>query len=200
MTSPTTTNCCPLCNHRRKDGCKPSRGGKGWLCLRSTSEELTGEDGVRYRRTKALRDQMGGLYLPAKERIPVRPDRPQPVTADHRLIHRLIWDNASEELGGRFRQKLTDAAIQDTYYSRYLSAEAIASIESKIEEGRILGVYNVDQMKASGFFWENRGMQGPRWRLKIPVGRVLSTFNLQGEFVGIRANPEVPLWVGGDLR
>ncbi len=195
MHSPTTTNRCPLCNHRRNDGCKASRDGQGWLCLRSTAEELTGEDGVRYRLTKALRDQMGGLYLPAKERTPVRPDKPQTVAADHRLIHQLIWETASEELGGRFRQKLTDAAIQDAYYSRYLSAEAIASIESKIEEGRLQGVYNVDQMKASGFFWENRGMQGPRWRLKIPVGRVLSTFNLQGEFVGIRANPEVPLWV-----
>jgi Domain of unknown function (DUF3854) len=194
MQSPTTTNCCPLCNHRRKDGCKPSRGGKGWLCLRSTAEELIGEDGVRYHRTKALRDQMGGLYLPAKdkERTTARQERAQP-TADHRLIHQLIWDTASEELGGRFRQKLTDAAIQDTYYSRYLSAEAIASIESKIEEGRIKGVYNVDQMNASGFFKINRGTAGPLWQLKIPVGRVLGIFNLQGEFVGIRANPEVPL-------
>jgi Domain of unknown function (DUF3854) len=198
IASPLNTYC-PLCNHRRNDGCKQSRDGQGWLCLRSTSEELTGEDGVRYLRTKALRDQMGGLYLPAKERIPVRPDRPQTVAADHRLIHRLIWDHASEELGGRFRQKLTDAAIQDTYYSRYLTTEAIASIESTIEKDRIQKdhprVYNVDQMEASGFFWENRGMQSPRWRLKIPVGRVLSTFNLQGEFIGIRANPEVPLWV-----
>jgi Domain of unknown function (DUF3854) len=198
MASPPTTYC-PLCNHRRNDGCKPSRDGQGWLCLRSTAGELTGEDGVHYRRTKALRDQRGGLYLPAKERIPARPDRPQPVDIDHRLIQRLIWDTASEELGGRFRQKLADSAIQDTYYSRYLSAEAIASIESKIEEDRLQKVhqrvYNVDQMEASGFFWRNRGMQGPRWRLKIPVGRVLSTFNLQGEFVGIRANPEVPLWV-----
>jgi Domain of unknown function (DUF3854) len=191
MHSPTTTNLCPLCNHRRKDGCKPSRGGKGWLCLRSTSEELTGEDGVRYLRTKALRDQMGGLYLPAKE--PAKSNKPQPLTADHRLIHHLIWDNASEELGGRFRQKLTDAAIQDTYYSRYLSADAIASIESKIEEGRVLGVYNADQMKASGFFKINRGTAGSLWQLKIPVGRVLGIFNLQGQFVGIRANPEVPL-------
>jgi Domain of unknown function (DUF3854) len=193
MHSPTTTNRCPLCNHRRNDGCKASRDGQGWLCLRSTAEELTGEDGVRYRLTKALRDQMGGLYLPAKERTPVRPDKPQTVIADHRLIHQLIWDNASEELGGRFRQKLADAAIQDTYYSRYLSAKAIVSIESKIEEGRILGVYNVDQIKASGFFKINRGTVGPLWQLKIPVGRVLGIFNLQGQFVGIRANPEVPL-------
>jgi Domain of unknown function (DUF3854) len=193
MHSPITTNRCPLCNHRRNDGCKPSRDGHGWLCLRSTAEELTGEDGVRYRRTKALRDQMGGLYLPAKERISVRPDRPQPVTADYRLIHRLIWDNASEELGGRFRQKLTDVAIQDAYYSRYLSAEAIASLERLVEHRLHIGVYNEAQVQASGFFQKNRGMEGPRWQLKIPVGRVLGIFNLEGQFVGIRANPEVPL-------
>jgi hypothetical protein len=195
MHSPTTTNRCPLCNHRRNDGCKQSRGGKGWLCLRSSAEELTGEDGVHYRRTKALRDQMGGLYLPAKERIPVRPDRPQTVTADHRLIHQLIWDTASEELLGRFGQKLADAAIQDTYYSRYLSAKAISSLDRLVEHRLHTGVYNEAQVQASGFFWKNRGMEGPRWQLKIPVGRVLGVFNLQGQFVGLRANPEVPLWI-----
>jgi hypothetical protein len=156
--SPPTANYCPLCNHRRKDSCKPSRDGQGWLCLRSSAEELTGEDGARYR-----------------------------------LIHRLIWDNASEELLGRFGQKLADAAIQDTYYSRYLTAEAIASLERLVEHRLYIGVYNAAQVQASGFFWKNRGMQGPRWRLKIPVGRVLGIFNLQGQFVGIRANPEIPL-------
>jgi Domain of unknown function (DUF3854) len=193
MHFPTTTNRCPLCNHRRNDGCKPSRDGQGWLCLRSSAEELPGEDGVHYRRTKALRDQMGGLYLPAKERIPASLDRPQPVAADHRLIHRLIWDNASEELGGRFPEKLAEAQIQDAYYSRYLSAEAIASLERLVEHRLHSGVYNEAQVQASGFFQKNRRMEGSRWQLKIPVGRVLGIFNLQGQFVGIRANPEVPL-------
>jgi Domain of unknown function (DUF3854) len=152
---------------------------------------LTGEDGVRYLRTKALRDQMGGLYLPAKE--PTKPNKAQPVTADHRLIHQLIWDTASEELLGRFGQKLADAAIQDTYYSRYLSAKAISSLDRLVEHRLHTGVYNEAQVQASGFFWKNRGMEGPRWQLKIPVGRVLGIFNLQGQFVGLRANPEVPL-------
>ncbi len=193
MHSSITTNRCPLCNHRRNDGCKPSRDAQGWLCLRSTAEELTGEDGVRYRRTKALRDGMGGLYLPVKERISAKPDKPQPVAADHRLIHRLIWDTASPEILGRFRQKLCDAAIQDAYYSRYLSAEAIASLERLVEHRLYLGIYGEAQVQASGFFQKNRAIEGPRWQLKIPVGRVLGIFNLQGQFVGIRANPEVPL-------
>jgi Domain of unknown function (DUF3854) len=193
MHSSTTTSRCPLCNHRRNDGCKPSRDGHGWLCLRSTAEELTGEDGVRYRRTKALRDQMGGLYLPAQERIPAKSDKPQPVAADHRLIHRLIWDTASPELVGRFRQKLSDAAIRDAYYSRYLSAEAISSLERLVEHRLHIGIYDEAQVQASGFFQKNRATEGPRWQLKIPVGRVLGIFNLQGQFVGLRANPEVPL-------
>ncbi len=193
MHSTSTTNRCPLCNHRRNDGCKPTREREGWLCLRSTAEELTGEDGIRYRRTKALRDQMGGLYLPAKERITTKLDSPQPVDIDYRLIHRLIWDTASPELLGRFPEKLAEAQIEDAYYSRYLSSEAISTLERLVEHRLRIGVYNEAQVQASGFFQKNRGIEGPRWQLRIPVGRVLGIFNLQGQFVGLRANPEVPL-------
>jgi Domain of unknown function (DUF3854) len=196
LISSPITNCCPLCNHRRNDGCKPSRDGHGWLCLRSTAEELTGEDGVRYLRTKDLRDQMGGLYLPArdKERTTARQKRAQP-TADHRLIHQLIWDTASEELGGRFAQKLRDAAIKDSYYCRYLSQEAIESIERLVEHRVTQGVFTQAQILISGHFRLNTGFEGHRFKLKIPIGRILAVHSLEGELVAIRANPEVPLWL-----
>ncbi|MGA7953873.1 MAG: DUF3854 domain-containing protein, partial [Gloeobacterales cyanobacterium] len=199
-------NPCPICN--KTDGCRIFEDSKVW-CLRSDAHtEASG-----YRNLGALRDGMGASFVPAsgldRNAIKDVPPTPKPLpvwkkgrrkhkpappwNGNHRAIHQFIWAQASPDLQGRFPKKLADAGIKDSYYCRYLSPEAIDSIERLIEHRVAQGVFTQAQVLASGYFRLNTGFEGRRFILNIPVGRILAVHDLEGELVAIRANPEVPL-------
>jgi hypothetical protein len=192
-------NPCPICN--KTDGCRIFEDQKIW-CLRSDAHTRA----PGYRNLGALRDGMGASFVPITETQPLPKAIPAwkrthkkfqkpsiPWQDGHRTIHQFLWEHAAPELKGRFPKKLSDAAITDSYYCRYLSQEAIESIERLVEHRVEQKVFTSAQVLASGYFRFNNGFEGRRFKLNIPPGRILAVHNLAGELVAIRANPEVPL-------
>ena len=179
-----------------------SREDQKIWCLRSDAQ--THAPG--YRNLGNLRDGMGASFVPIKDKQPVPKAVPAwkrthkkfqkpsiPWQDGHRTIHQFIWEHADPQLKGRFPKKLSDAAITDSYYCRYLSQEAIESIERLVEHRVERQIFTSAQVLASGYFRLNNGFEGRRFKLNIPPSRILAVHNLAGELVAIRANPEVPL-------
>ncbi len=107
-------------------------------------------------------------------------------------IHQLIWDRAATTLQGRFVDKLASVQINDTAYSRYLTAEAIEAIQEHVLQGLRTGTFTQDQVEASGFFRRNRGFIGSPLQFVLHPGRVIAYFDLSGNFALLRGNAEVP--------
>jgi Domain of unknown function (DUF3854) len=201
-------NPCPICF--KTDGCRifvsgrRSRENQKIWCLRSDANTRA----PGYRNLGNLRDGMGASFVPIKDTQPLPKTTPAwkrthkklqkpaaPWQDGHRTVHQFIWEHADPQLKGRFPKKLADAAITDSYYCRYLNQENIEAIERLVEHRVAQGVFAQAQVLASGYFRLNTGFEGRRFRLNIPVGRILAVHDLAGELVAIRANPEVPLWL-----
>ncbi len=184
---------CPICTEKKK-GCKVTDTGL-ILCLRANrNTQILG-----YRYIKDLQDGLGCMFVPedheqsythnnqTKDQLRV----PRPGIS----LPRLVWDHASCILQGRFPQKLTQAGIWDSSYCRYLGEEEKRQLENHVHQQWRNGVYSDGLILQSGLFRQNLGVLGYRWQLRIPVGRVLGIFDLQGKLMGIRSNPEVPVKV-----